>query len=307
MTGHPFGISAESPVQIETPTGSIYGTLTVPVAGAKSLVALIIAGSGPTDRDGNGQTAAVNNNCLKLLAAALVGAGFASVRYDKRGVGASRDAGHSEREMRIEHYVQDAAAWVECLANDSRFSGVVVIGHSEGSLIGMLAAQRCPVLAFVSVAGPAENAATVLHRQLAGQLPSDLAATSDAILASLEAGRLSDDVPLELLPLYRPSVQPYLVSWFQYTPRIELARLRIPCLILQGDTDIQVGVSDAHALHGAHGACQLALVPGMNHVLKMVPPDRAEQLASYGNPDLPIAEGLVQALTQFLRAITATR
>ena len=307
MTGHPFGISAESPVQIETPTGSIYGTLTVPVAGAKSLVALIIAGSGPTDRDGNGQTAAVNNNCLKLLAAALVGAGFASVRYDKRGVGASRDAGHSEREMRIEHYVQDAAAWVECLANDSRFSGVVVIGHSEGSLIGMLAAQRCPVQAFVSVAGPAENAAAVLRRQLAGQLPSDLAARSDAVLASLEAGCLLDDVPPQLLPLYGPSVQPYLVSWFRYTPMIELARLRIPCLILQGDTDIQVGVSDAHSHHDAHSACQLALVPGMNHVLKMVPPDRAEQLASYGNPDLPLAEGLVLALTQFLCAITATR
>ena len=305
MTSHPFGISAESPIQSETPTGSIYGTLTAPVGQPKPVVALIIAGSGATDRNGNGQTAAVTNNCLKLLAAALAGAGFASVRYDKRGVGSSRDAAPSERELRIEHYVQDAGAWVECLARDSRFSGVVVIGHSQGSLIGMLAAQRCPVLAFVSVAGPAENAAAVLRRQLAGQLPSDLAATSDAILASLEAGRLSDDVPLELLPLYRPSVQPYLVSWFQYTPRIELARLRIPCLILQGDTDIQVGVSDAHALHGAHGACQLALVPGMNHVLKMVPPDRAEQLASYGNPDLPIAEGLVQALTQFLRAITA--
>lgn len=303
MTGHPFGISAESPIQVETPTGSIYGSLVVPVAGPKPLVALIIAGSGPTDRDGNGHTAAVTNNCLKLLAAALAGAGFASVRYDKRGVGASSAAVRNESELRIEDYVLDAAAWVESLANDSRFSGVVVIGHSEGSLIGMLAAQRCPVLAFVSVAGPAENAAAVLRRQLVDQLPSDLAARSDAILASLAAGRLLDDVPLQLMPLYRPSVQPYLVSWFRYMPMIELARLRIPCLILQGDTDIQVGVSDAHSLHGAHGACQLALVPGMNHVLKMVPPERAEQLASYGNPDLPIAEGLVQALTQFLHAI----
>lgn len=307
MTGHPLGISAERPIQVETPTGSIYGTLTSPVGESKPVVALIIAGSGATDRDGNAHTAAATNNCLKLLAAALAGAGFASVRYDKRGVGASIDAGRSERELRIEDYVQDATAWVESLASDSRFSGVVVIGHSEGSLIGMLAAQRCPALAFVSMAGPAENAASVLRRQLVGQLPSDLTARSEAILASLEAGRFSDDVPLQLLPLYRPSVQPYLVSWFRYTPLIELSRLRIPCLILQGDTDIQVGVSDAHSLYGAHSACQLALIPGMNHVLKMVPPDRAEQLASYGNPNLPVAEGLVQALTQFLLAITGTR
>lgn len=267
---------------------------------------MIIAGSGPTDRDGNAPGPTGTNNSLKLLAKALADAGFASVRYDKRGVAGSARAARHESELRFEDYVQDAAAWVEALAKDRRFSGVIVVGHSEGSLIGMLAAQRAPASAFISIAGPAEGAAAVLRRQLLGRLPSDLAASSEAILSSLEAGKLSEQVPPELMALYRPSVQPYLVSWFRYTPTIELANLRIPCLILQGETDIQVNISDAEALHAARSECRLKLVPGMNHVMKLVPADQAEQLASYGNPALPVAEELVQALMEFLRS-TAIR
>lgn len=299
-------LAAEHPTQLETHAGTLNGTLTTSttsISKSKGPVALIIAGSGPIDQDGNAPTPTGTNNSLKLLAAALADAGFASVRYDKRGVAGSAGAVRHESELRFEDYVQDAAAWVEALAKDSRFSGVIVIGHSEGSLIGMLAAQRTPALAFISIAGPAEGAAAVLRRQLLGRLPSDLAANSEAILSSLEAGKLSEQVPPALLTLYRPSVQPYLISWFRYTPTIELAKLRIPCLILQGDTDMQVSISDAEALHAAGSKCRLKLVPGMNHVMKLVPADQAKQLASYGNPTLPVAEELVKTLMDFLTEI----
>ena len=298
---------AEQPIALETPTGTINGTLTIPEGNSKPPIALIIAGSGPTDRNGNSPTPAGTNNSLEMLSAALARTGFASVRYDKRGVADSAGTATTENNLRFEDYVLDATAWAQSLARDSRFSGVVIIGHSEGSLIGMLTAQRTPILAFISIAGPAEKGASLLRHQLLGRLPPDLAARNEAILSALETGTLADDVPTPLAALYRPSVQPYLISWFRYTPTIELAKLEIPCLVVHGETDIQVSVSDSQLLHAAQSRCQERLIPGMNHVMKLVPADRARQLASYGDPTLPIADELVHAVTEFLHGVAATR
>jgi uncharacterized protein len=95
------------------------------------------------------------------------------------------------------------------------------------------------------------------------------------------------------------SVQPYLISWFKYTPTEEVRRLKIPCLLVQGETDIQVSVSDAEALRSARSECQLEVIPGMNHVMKMVPADKDKQVASYGDPSLPISAELHQVLARF--------
>jgi alpha-beta hydrolase superfamily lysophospholipase len=294
--------AAEEAIELETPTGVIKGTLTLPPAASKVPVVLVVAGSGPTDRDGNTPLAAGRNDSLKLLAAALRDMGVASVRYDKRGVAASSPAGRAESDLRFEDYVQDAAAWTTKLAQDARFTGVAVLGHSEGSLIGLLASRRSPAAAFISVAGPAEKAAAVLRRQLLGRLPPDLSARSEEILRALEAGGTAGDVPAPLLALYRPSVQPYLVSWFRYSPADEIAMLRVPCLLVQGGTDIQVGVADAQALHAANPACTLKLIAGMNHVMKTVPPDMPRQIASYGDPALPLDAELRQALAEYFSA-----
>ena len=291
--------AAEHAIELETPTGVIKGALTMPPGGSKVPVVLIIAGSGPTDRDGNTPMAAGKNDSLKLLAAALRDIGVASVRYDKRGTAASSGSARAESDLRFEDFVQDAASWTTKLAKDSRFTGVAVLGHSEGSLIGLMASQRSPALAFISVAGPAEKAAVVLRRQLQGRLPPDLAARNEDILQSLEIGRTDSEVPPLLLALYRPSVQPYLISWFKYSPADEIAKLQVPCLLVQGGTDIQVGVTDAEKLHAANKACMLKVVAGMNHVMKTVPPDRLKQIASYGDPALPLDTELTQALAGF--------
>jgi len=302
--------ASEQMLALETPTGVLHGTLTLPPGASKPSVVLMISGSGPTDRDGNTSLVAGKNDSLKLLAAALRDIGVASVRYDKRGVAASASAARDESSLRLEDYGQDAASWVSQLANDARFSGVVLLGHSEGSLIGSLAAQHSPAAAFISIAGPAEQAGVVLRRQLQGHLPPDLAERSDAILASLEAGRTVSDVPAPLRNLYRPSLQPYFISWFRYTPTAEVAKLRVPCLIVQGETDIQVGVADAEKLHAANSRCALSVIAGMNHVLKTVVADRDLQIASYADPTLPLASELVHVLAQFfdgkqMRAATA--
>ena len=294
---------ADQPIVLDTPTGQIFGSVVMPAAKAPVPVALIIAGSGPTDRNGNSRALPGANNSLMLLAQALGDAGFASVRYDKRGIGASLAGSPSESALRFDTYIDDAAGWIAKLRSDPRFSAVIVIGHSEGSLIGMVAAQKAGASAFVSLAGVTRVASDILRTQMAGKLPPELDAQNEAILGGLERGRTAATVPKELAGLYRESVQPYLISWFKYVPSERVGALGVPVLIVQGTTDIQVAVSEAEALKKARPQAQLAIIPGMNHVLKMVEAGMPAQLASYSDPALPIAPALMTALVDFLRAI----
>lgn len=292
--------AGEQAIELATPTGTIKGTLAWPAQATQAPVALIIAGSGPTDRDGNSPAAGGRNDSLKLLAAALSRAGMASVRYDKRGVGQSAAAGGAEADLRFEDYVRDAQAWIASLSADPRFTSVSVIGHSEGALIGMLAARNGKVATLTLIAGTSEAAPAVLRRQLAGRLPAGLAMRHEAILTALEQGNTVAEVPPELMVLYRPSVQPYLISWFRYVPTSAMAEVRTPCLILQGGTDIQTRPEDAIALGRAQPGCEVDVIPSMNHIMKRVSASRDEQIASYGDPTLPLAPELVARLTDFL-------
>jgi hypothetical protein len=299
----PLAQATEATIDLITATGTIHGTLRLPDVTVPVPVVLLVAGSGPTDRNGNSALTGGNNDSLKLLAQALAEAGLASVRYDKRGIAASRAAGPAEADLRFDHYVDDAAAWLRQLSGDARFTGVAIAGHSEGALIALLAAKLVPVSAYMSIAGPAEDAATVLRRQLQGRLPPALAQRSDSILAGLEAGDTTTDVPPELQALYRPSVQPYLISWLRQRPTDAIAGLAAPCLIVQGGTDIQVTRTDAVALHAANPSCELAIVEGMNHVLKAVPDDNVRQMLSYSDPNLPLAPEFVTAIERFMTAV----
>jgi pimeloyl-ACP methyl ester carboxylesterase len=294
--------ASEQAVTLETPTGKIEGTLMLPSSGNKVPVALIIAGSGPTDRDGNTTIPAGRRDSYKMLAQALADAGIASVRYDKRGVAASLPALRAESELRFDTFVDDATAWTSKLKGDARFSSVTVIGHSEGSLIGMLAAQRANADAFISIAGAAQTVGAIIRKQFAGKLPPALAAENERILALLEHGELAREVPPALSAFYRPSVQPYMISWMRYVPAERIATLKIPSLVVQGDTDIQVSVEEARALKAAKPDAVLVVLPGMNHVLKLVPADMQQQLASYNNPALPLAPQLSKTVIDFMHS-----
>jgi pimeloyl-ACP methyl ester carboxylesterase len=293
----------DQPITLDTPSGQIAGSLMMPSATRAVPVALIIAGSGPTDRNGNTQGLPGANNSLLMLAQALGDAGFAVVRYDKRGVGASLAAAKSESELRFDSYVDDATAWVAQLRHDARFSSVILIGHSEGALIGMIAAQKAGANGFVSISGAGRRASDVIRTQFAGKLPPELAAQNETILNALERGQTAITVPKEFAGFYRPSIQPYLASWFRYAPAERIGALEVPVLIVQGTTDVQVAVSDAEALKKALPKAQLLVVPGMNHVLKMVEGGLAEQQPSYFDPTLPLAPGLTRPLVAFMRGI----
>lgn len=301
---HEGARAQEEAVALETPTGTIHGTLLLPDRGeAPYPVVLIIAGSGPTDRDGNTQGLPGRNDSLKLLAQGLAARGVASVRYDKRGIGASAPAAISESDLRFEYQIDDAVGWIRMLRDDRRFSTVTVVGHSEGSLIGMVAARQAEADAFVSVAGAGRPAADLLRDQLAGNLPPALLEEAESILATLEAGHLPDSVSSGLVALFRPSVLPYLVSWFRYDPAAELARLEIPVLIAQGTTDVQVDTAEARILADARPSARLLIVEGMNHVLKEAYGDRFEQLrTAYVDPSLPVVRELVEGIADFVTA-----
>lgn len=280
--------------------GQLQGTLTVPVPFDCPPLVLILAGSGPTDRDGNSALLPGRSDSLKQLAQALARQGIATLRYDKRGVAHSADAAPDERVLRPATHAADAAAWLRRLRAEGRYASVTVLGHSEGSLIGMLAARRAGADGFVSVAGPAQQASVLLRRQWLPKLAPDLARATGSMLASLEQGKARRPLRPELQAVFRPSVQPYMMSWFRYVPADEFARLRMPSLIVQGSHDVQVDVDQAALLKRAQPGAQMALVAGMNHMLKMAPAEMAQQMGSYTSPAWPLAPSLVQAVAGFV-------
>ncbi len=290
------------PVTLQIANGVLHGTLLLPARRPPYPAALIIAGSGPTDRDGNSRLIRGKNNSLKMLAEALTARGIASLRYDKRGIGRSRSAMRRESDLRFDRLVADAAAWVKRLKGDRRYSRVVIVGHSQGSLVGMLAAARAGAAGFVSLAGVGRPAWQVLLDQLRPKVSLDQLAVITTVLEDLRRGRratIPDRYP-GLAALLRPSIQPFLISWFRYNPARELGRLRVPILIVGGTTDIQVPVSEAKILARANPRAGLVIIQGMNHVLKSVPPDMTRQIRSYGDPSLPLAPGLVAAVSRFV-------
>jgi pimeloyl-ACP methyl ester carboxylesterase len=301
-------VLAGEPAALDTGTGILHGTIETPAAKPPYPVALIIAGSGPTDRNGNSPMLPGKNDSLKMLAEGLAARGIASLRYDKRLVGESKIAGAKEEDLQFEMYVDDAVRWGEYLRKDARFRSWVIAGHSEGSLIGMLAAQKLSANAFVSIAGVGRPAGQVILEQIRSQSPpADLMKQVEDDVSALEAGRRVDSVPPVLAALFRASVQPYLISWFRYDPAREIARLKMPVLILQGSTDIQVSVVDARLLAKANPAAKLVVIEGMNHVLKEVPAEREKQIASYGDPSLPLASSLVTEIADLVNGLKGTK
>ncbi|MDF3160252.1 alpha/beta fold hydrolase [Pseudomonas proteolytica] len=289
----------QRPISLDTGSGELFGSLLLPQSAKPVPVVLIIAGSGPTDRNGNSAEGA-RNDSLKRLAWVLARHNIASVRYDKRGVAASLKATPDERNLTLDAYVADAVAWGKSLKADPRFGPLIVLGHSEGALVAALAAPELDPAGVVSLSGSARPVDQVIRQQLADHLPPALLLRSNQILDRLKAGQVDADVPDPLQGIFRPSVQPYLISLFRADPAAAFARLNMPALIVQGTTDLQVRVADAEKLKQAKPDADLAVIPGMNHVMRIVPNDVKQQLSSYNNPQLPLADALGRRLVSFI-------
>jgi len=295
--------AAETDVTLDR-SGTLSGTLLAPDSGPAAPAALIIAGSGPTDRNGNGP--GIEPNSYRMLAEALAAQGITTLRFDKRGVKGSALAMGSEKDLRIQTYADDAKAWADQLRTAVHADCVWLIGHSEGALLAEMVASDNPhICGVVLVAGAGRRASDLLRDQINNAptpVPDALKTTAFDYIARLEQGQTIDDVSPSFQVLFRPSVQPYLISWFALDPAALLAKLKQPVLILQGDNDIQIKVdADARKLSAARPDAKLVILPGVNHILKIAPTDKKANADTYRNPVLPLAPGIADAIAGFLK------
>ncbi|MBK5214466.1 MAG: alpha/beta hydrolase [Flavobacteriaceae bacterium] len=277
-------------------TPLIDGTLIVPNATGKLPLAILIGGSGPTDRNGNQQM--MVNNSLKFLAEGLYENGIATFRYDKRIVKQMKQHNVDEKKIRFGDFIDDAIAVLNYFKKDSRFSKIYFIGHSQGSLIGMVAAQR-GADGFVSIAGAGQEIDAVIVDQLAKQAPG-LEENARIAFDDLRANGVANNYSPGLASIFRKDIQPFIYTWMQYDPKVEIAKLKIPVLIINGDKDIQVQVSEAELLKNAKPDAEYKIIPGMNHIFKKIEGNDLENSKSYNIYNLPVMPELIETVSKFI-------
>ena len=286
----------------ELTAGALHGTMVN--ARNSDPIVLIVPGSGPTDRDGNNPMG-VNADTYRILADELIEERIATVRIDKRGMFASRDAGDPNA-VSPDIYAADIHAWIDAIKADrGEGSGCVfLMGHSEGALmVSRAAAGRDDVCGLILVAGMGRPMGHVIREQLAAN-PANAPIMAEALaaLTEIEAGRHVDvtNMTPALMPLFAPAVQDYLISVINLDPVEVLRAADKEALIIHGDRDIQVSMADASLLDGVRNT-ELRIIDGMNHVLKAAPEDRAGNLATYSDPNLPLAKDLVRRVRRFVK------
>ncbi|HLA55008.1 MAG TPA: alpha/beta hydrolase [Flavobacterium sp.] len=268
----------------------------------KTKVVIMIAGSGPTNRSGN--QIGMQTNCSRYLAQSLAKNDIAAFSYDKR-IFAQMIAGTlDEKKLSFEDFINDAKDVIAYFKNQKQYAKIIVLGHSEGSLIGMVAANNNNADGFISIAGPARPIDEVLTEQLMKMMPSH----TEEIKHDLELLKKGETFELKssnptIVSVFRESVQPYMISWLKYNPQDEIRKLKIPVLLINGTKDLQVPSSDAELLKKAKPEAKLEIITNMNHVLKEVKGDDAENKATYNNPDLPIMNELTIIVNQFIKSI----
>lgn len=294
---------AATPMTVPGPKGAIAGTFVN--AGKGSPVVLIIPGSGPTDRNGNnpmGVTAAP----YRLLAEALATKGVSTLRADKRGMFGSKAAIADPNAVTIRDYAGDAHAWADALRKQTGAKCVWLLGHSEGGLIALAAAQQpADICGLILVASPGRKLGAVIREQLnANPANAPLLPQAMAALSSLEAGKPADTAGMAapLLALFDAKVQPFLIDLLAQDPAALAGRTKLPMLIVRGGKDLQVAQADADALRAARADAKFVGPADMNHVLKDVKgDDRASNLATYADPSLSVDPSLVDAIAAFVR------
>ncbi|NTZ81773.1 alpha/beta hydrolase [Burkholderia metallica] len=298
----------QTDIEAPGPAGPLKGTLLSPTADDVPVV-LIVPGSGPTDRNGNNPYG-IQASTYRLLAEGLLDQGIASVRIDKRGLYGSASAIADADDVTIDDYAADVRAWMTAIRTRTGARRIWVLGHSEGGLVALSAArQTADICGLILVSTPGRPLGQVLAEQLLSN-PAYAAVLGNAmsILESLEAGKTVDAAGIDpaLMPLFRPQVQRFLMSELAIDPAALLAGYTKPVLIVQGARDIQVGVQDAQRLKDANPRARLTVVANANHVLKTVHTGALdENLAAYSNPDLPLANGVVEAISAFVHESTA--
>lgn len=293
---------SETVLDAAGPKGPLKGTLLTPNSKPNAAV-LIVPGSGPTDRNGNNPLG-VNASPYRLLAEGLAAKGFATLRIDKRGMFASAMAVEDANAVTIADYVDDVHAWVNVLRHHIHTPYIWVLGHSEGGIVALAAAQEEDVCGVVLIATPGRPMGEVLRQQLSANPENEmLLKQALPIIDALEHRQRVDITNMHpaLQSLFNPAVQGFLINAFSYNPGHLISSISKPVLVLQGQRDLQVEEADARLLKAANPQASLVILPNMNHVLKeVISDDRKVNIASYAEPTSTLAPGLIGSIEHFL-------
>lgn len=274
----------------------IDGTLLSPNNVKKPNLAIIIAGSGPTDRDGNQNF--LKNNSLKKLAVNLTNNNIATYRYDKRIVKQLK-SNNLDKNIIFDHFVTDAKSVIDYFKSTKNFNKIYVIGHSQGSLVGMLAAKD-RADGFISLAGAGQSIDQVIIEQVNKTAPNFTKDTK-RIFKTLKEGKTTTDYPMALSSIFNIEIQKFMINWMKYNPTEVLSTLNIPILVINGTKDLQVSETEAKLLKEANKDATLKIIENMNHVLVTIDGDDLENSKSYAETQRPIAEGLIKAIADFIK------
>tara|TARA_R110002012_G_scaffold241610_1_gene415828 strand:- start:10654 stop:11577 length:924 start_codon:yes stop_codon:yes gene_type:complete len=272
------------------------GSLLEPINGSKNSLAIIIGDYGPTDRNGN-QNFQKNNN-LKKIAYVLAENGISSFRYDKRIVKQILK-GRVNARLTFNDYIKDAKDVVNYFVKKEKYTSIYIIGHGQGSLIGMLATDE-NIAGFISLGGSAKSIDEVILEQIDQTAPS-LKPDAVRVFNILKTGKTTTDFPPALSNIFSLDTQDFMANWMQYHPVEVIKTLNQPVLIINGTKDLQVSPEEASQLHEAAKKGTLINITNMNHVLFIIEGSNLENSKSYNESFRPLAPELIEALSSFIK------
>lgn len=275
---------------------NIYGSIVEPKSRSNSSLVIFIGGSGPIDRDGN--QSFMKCDMFKKLAYSLSKKGISSFRYDKRVVTQIRK-GKLDKKITFNDFVSDAIAIIDFF--ESKYNSIVIAGHSQGSLVGLLSIKE-GVSGFISLSGAGRTIDMVIEDQISKTAPMLLEDTKK-IFKILRSGKITEDFPLPLYSLFNIEIQPFMISWMQYDPKKIIAKIPIPSLIINGDNDLQVDEKEAKLLYNSAQNSEILIVKNMNHVLVEIEGDELKNVKSYNNAELKISEIVIDKMAEFIETL----
>lgn len=273
----------------------IDGTLLIPTDIEKPNLAIIIAGSGPTDRNGNQNL--LKNNSLKKLAEELSKEGIATFRYDKRIVKQIR-RNNVDMNIRFDDFITDAISVLEYFKNRDDYNKLYIIGHGQGSLVGMVTAKQ-GADGFISLAGAGKPIDDVIIDQVTNTAPMFTEDTKRAF-SKMKEGKTTMDYPQALESIFNLETQPFMMNWMSYIPQEEIRDLEIPVLIINGTKDLQVSEEEANLLHLSNSNSTIKIIEQMNHILVLIQGDTLENSKSYNESQRKISEELIKTIVSFI-------
>ena len=295
VTSFAFAQSEVISEEVALKNGAIQlpGTLTF----AKEQMPLVIwiHGSGNVDRNGNQKGLNINANYIKQFRDSINQVGIAFYSYDKRTSIPENLA--ISTEMKFIEFVDDAVVAINHFRNGGRFSEIILIGHSQGSLVAMLASEK--VDKYISLAGPSQSFDATVVKQVMVQSPSLGVTTQNLFNELKETGAVTNVDPLLLSIFAAPNLE-FLSSYIKYNPSEEIKKIKIPTLVIHGTSDLQVRVEDAQKLHEELEGSQLEIIEKMNHLLKTVETLEDNQ-KSYSDPNFPVSAQLIEVITKFIK------